>query len=272
MAELICTYCGTSNTVHSEYLILCGGCGKKLKGSFQEWKTTHPAGTFQQYLDQLTAAGEAEQKSRVVQSITRSRARIAGWTTAIVLLAAMTLGYLYVSGIWQPGKSSMYATSREVLEREWTRYTCGQFGLSVELPGKPVKVTEEESQGVEKEQFIYHPEKGFQAELTGLRMTGKQLDLENATNQLISRIAGIPGVSNVKFQAAPLMSDQIPGVLLTGTLDEDGSSLDFHCAVFVRSANSWSVVVRHLSGDPVGAECAEKLIDSIEINYFASPV
>jgi hypothetical protein len=267
--ELICTYCGTANDLHSEYLVLCAGCGKKLKGSFPEWKKNNKSGTFRDYLNQLAAIGEQKNKQKSAEVKTQSRARIAGWATAIFLIAILISGYLYFSGSWKPGSTSVYATPGQVLNDEWSRYTGSRFGLSVELPAPPEEM---EGNGTNKEEhFTYHPKKGFTVTLTG-RQSAVSMDLEKVATEALNEIMNGMGISNVKYQTAPIMAGDIPGLVLFGTLEEHGTVLDFRCAVFVKSVNSWLVIVKSLNGDPVGTECAERVMESIEINYFGSPV
>lgn len=268
MAELVCQHCGSPNQVNSEYLVFCHACGKRLRGTFTEWKKDHHDGSFSEYKAHL------QKQSHLVAgntSFVRPKSGkkvlwfVAGFLIAAAGVVILTRGTAFTG-------SGLRLTPSEMLKSPWKRYTCGRFGLSVELPGKMDKETVANEGDTQTEQYTFHPPNGFQATLTSVKHTEKVTGLETLATETLNSIMNQPGVAGVRYEVAPIQTGDIPGILVQGTLERDGVGEIFYAALFVKSLNTWKVHIRHLAGDENGAQAADRILDSVEINYFGTHV
>jgi hypothetical protein len=268
--ELICQNCHTPNQVHSEYLVFCQGCGKKLKGTFAEWKKQNLGGTFVQYTDHLN---ETEKQRKSAAASAGSGKSLKGKMKGMaLLLTALLLGGYFIYRNYSPAAGGLRLTPGNVMEKQWKRYTCGRFGLSVELPGKLVNARASGKDQQETEAYSYSPEKGFQADLISIRYKDKTIGIEEAVNEAVNTVLNQPGVTGVKYEVIPFTNGDIPGLLVRGTLEREGIREVFYSAVYVKTVNVWQVHLRHLWGDETGAEAASRVLESVEINYFGTPI
>ncbi|HEX5002108.1 MAG TPA: hypothetical protein VFW78_06405 [Bacteroidia bacterium] len=273
MAQLVCTHCGFANEVRSEYLILCNNCGKKLGGTFNEWKKEHPGKSFNAYKEYLDAEHLKIQAETEGGKVREKNAGIAGTITTVVLIVVLVGAYLYRSNRLSFFSQTVGTTPSSILKGEWKRYTCGRFGLSVMLPGKMKEIKESEAEaGTETESFHYDSGSGLEGTFRAQNHNIVTTDLETAVNRAVNRIVNKPGVSDVNYNAAPVSSGDLQGLLIEGTFNEEGYMMSFYCAVYVKTSLEWEVTVRHLKGDENGAEAAQRILDSVEINYFGSSV
>ena len=268
MAELICQRCGSSNPVNSEYLVFCHSCGKRLKGTFTEWKKEHQDGSFSDYKEQLVRKSASGQSRK--QSSNNAPFKKVIWAAAVLLIVGAG-AWMFTKGPSLTG-NGLRLTPGEMLNTPWKRYTCGRFGLSVELPGKLDKETVADEPDAETEKYVFHPSKGFQATLVSVKHRNKVTGLETLATEAVNAVMNQPGVSGVRYEVAPFQAGDIPGLLIRGALERDGVREIFYTALFVKSLNTWEVQLRHLYGDENGAEAVTRVLDSVEINYFGTPV
>jgi len=273
LAQLLCTNCGFANEVRSEYLILCDNCGKKLSGTFNEWKKEHPGKSFSDFKEYLESQNLQIQVEKQVGKVRKKNAGIAGVLTATILVVLLAGGYLYRTNRFNFFSGTIRTTPASILNDDWKRYTCGRFGLSVMLPGKMKEIKESGSEsGTEVEAFQYDSGGGFEAIFRAQNHNNVTTDLETAATRAVSRIVSRPGVSDVNYNAAPVSSGDLQGLLIEGTFSEEGHVMSFYCAVYVKTALEWEVAIQHLKGDENGVEASERVLNSVEINYFGSAV
>ena len=269
-----CTHCGYENLLKTEYLTFCEQCGKKLPENFPEWKRLHPSKDFEDFKKSVAHG--------IVQIHRRNKQKRIPLITAIsvtVILMIITVSLLFFSlhgdlaGLFLPGK-----TPASVLNHEWQRFTYGKYGFSIESPLKLEK-TELKIPDVYKNQvkniesFYYRPSRGFQLLLTSvLYEEGIAANLNGAAVGAMNEMINQPGVSNVEFKQSPLMNNDVIGILLEGSYHENDVFMRFRCAVYTRLSNMWSLMVTYRDQDEVGKKAAEKVLESVEINYYVKSI
>lgn len=192
----------------------------------------------------------------------------------MILIIAGTAIYFYFSGnelklLLLPGN-----TSEKILEKEWSRNTYGRFGLSIETPGKleekeidvPVKYRQHLK---ETAAFMLQPSQSLQAKVVfNLFNEGVGITLDGAAATVLNELINQPSITNVEFTRSPVSNNKVIGVLVDGYYHDNGVFMRFQYVVYTRKSNMWSVWVSYRDTDITGSKVAERIMNSLEINYF----
>jgi len=269
-----CTNCGYDNPLKTEYLTFCEHCGKKLPVNFPEWKRLHPTKEFDDFKKSVGTgipSIQVKHKQNRIPLVTAIAVAVLLMIITVVMLFFSSQGDL--AGLFLPGK-----TPGSVLNHEWQRFTYGKYGLSIESPvrleKKELEIPEAYKEQVKEiESFYYRPSRGFQLLITSvLYEEGITANLNGAAVGAMNELINQPGVSNVEFKQSPLMNNDVVGLLLEGSYNENDIFMRFHCAVYTRQSLMWNVMVTFRDQDEVGKKAAEKVLESIDINYYVKSI
>ncbi len=272
MYYIECSHCGFLNLIKTEYLTFCERCGKKLPHNFVEWSPHHPGKTF---ADFKKATGE-----RIAEEPANSRNKWSFIKIAwiMILIIACTAIYFYFSGnelkqLLLPGN-----TSEKILAKEWNRNTYGRFGLSIETPGKPeeteIEVPVKYRQHLkETAAFMLQPSRSLQIKVvSSLFNEGVGIKPDGAAATVLNELINQPSITNVEFTRSPVSNNKAIGVLVEGFYHDNGVFMRFQYAVYTRKSNMWSVWVSYRDTDNTGRKVAERIMNSLQINYFIKAI
>jgi hypothetical protein len=123
------------------------------------------------------------------------------------------------------------------------------------------------------ESFVYHPSKSFQLVLSSVIFEeGLSVNLRGAATVTINELVGRPGVSNVEFKQSPLMNNDVRGILMEGSYHENEVFLHFQYAVYCRHSIMWRAWVSFHDSDLNGKKIANRMMESVEINYSVKSI
>jgi hypothetical protein len=267
MYYLKCPNCGFLNPFRTEFLTFCGSCGKKLHPNYPDWIRDHPGKTIREFRDQYcTQTGLPANTS----APRRRDLRILLWTGAGL---AVFLILFLVSG--RSGfRIFPDETPQSVISGNWVKFTYGKYGLSVETPERLTKrnvvpTASHEQYIFDMESFSYDSERGFGVVISSIvYREGTRVNLQGAANEAVNELFRQPGISQVEFTQSPISYNDVRGMLLEGTYYERDVFSRFECAVYVRKSNLWQVFVTYRANDHNGKKAAERVMGSIEINYY----
>ena len=160
------------------------------------------------------------------------------------------------------------------LSGKWDRYHYGKYGLSLSTPEKfredKIKIPVNYKDRIQDmESFSWHPAKGFRIFIVNVLYREKiPVNLRQVATGTITELVSRPGVTNVEYRQSPVMYDNVDGLMLEGNFHENQVFLRFQSVLYVRRSNAWTVTVIYNDSDPTGKEVAERVMESIEINYF----
>jgi len=270
-----CTNCGHLNEIKSEYLIFCSSCNKKLENNYPDWIKTNPKKNLEDYKKLMCISEEAIQQIAINTKPNKAKGIKYGIGFAIVFAIFYVLAQL---GGEEIVKLFNYEkTSKEVLDQEWIKQTCGNFGLSVETPFVMTKTDlplPENVRGVidVMDVYDYMTEKGFKVLINSIKYSPAigSVNLPGAASGSVNEMQKQPGVTDFDYAEEEINKGSIPGIKQTGTYKQNGISVEFINTGFAEGLILWQVVVVYQSQDEVGQIAAKRVIESIEINKDSS--
>lgn len=273
MYFLKCDFCGYDNPLKTEYLTFCENCGKKLNDAFSDWKKHHPSGTFEEY---KSSTGQKEKVPHVRKH--RYGISFKAMVTGLLLFASAGMLYLITSTGNLTDLFLPQTLKKETLQEKWQRYNYGKYGLTVSTP---VRLEEDKlkipvayhDRVQDMESYSWHPAKGFRVFIINvLYREGIPVSLQHVAAGTINELINKPGVTNVEYRQSPLMYEDVVGIRLEGNFHQNEVFLRFQSVLYVRRSNVWTVTVIYNDNDATGKEVAEKVMESIEINYFGAVI
>jgi len=277
MYYLKCNHCGHANELKTEFLTFCNQCGKKLSANFQEWSKEHPGASFDDYKKMVGTTDLQVLKEGPFQK-KKKFPIIAGVLVGVAFMGLFTYYMTNMSGVSILSLLRSGKTPDSIIQSKWERYNFGRFGLSLEAPVKPEMVElaipdEVKQQIKEMETFQYAPLKGFEMMVSSvLYSEGITASLEGAANGSLNEIVKKPGVSNFEFKDSPVTYNEVNGVLINGSFHLNGVFMRFSTVIYTRNSHMWQVLVSWQDQDANGKIAAERILDSVEINYYVKTI
>lgn len=277
MYYLKCNHCGHANELKTEFLTFCNQCGKKLSSNFQEWSKEHPGASFDDYKKMVGTTDLQVLKEGPFQK-KKKFPIIAGVLVGVAFMGFFMYAMTNMSGINILSLLRSGKTPDSIIQSKWERYNFGRFGLSLEAPVKPevveLAIPDEVKQQIkEMETFQYAPLKGFEMMVSSvLYSEGITASLEGAANGALNEIVNKPGVSNFEFKDSPVTYNEVNGVLINGSFHLNGVFMRFSTVIYTRNSHMWQVLVSWQDQDTNGKIAAERILDSVEINYYVKTI
>ncbi len=267
MHYLKCAHCGFHNPFKTEFLTFCGSCTRKLIPNYPEWIRENPEKSVRDFRVLYCVDSPTISVGAKYSFLNKKRLIRIGIATGILLIVLYATGSF--RGVFFPDE-----TPSRILTSDWVKFTYGKYGLSVE---SPVKLTSREVKsppGYEQfifdmESFAYDPPEGFNVIVSSILYNeGTRVNLEGAATGTINELFNQPGITQVEFNQSPISYNDVRGILLEGTYFEKGVFSRFECALYARKSNLWQVFVNYRADDGNGKVAAERVMGSIEINYY----
>ncbi len=265
-----CEHCNFLNPFKTEFVTFCSQCGKKLGNNFPDWHKKNPEKTIRDFKNEvavLKTDAEPEKKNPVQRKSRSFRPLI---FILVILLAVAVYSFFLtdISGIFLPGKADA-----ELLTSKWERVIYGKYGVTLSSPEKLKSVSPEYSVEAkpfiqDAESYLYRPSKKFRLNVTGvLFKEGVQLSMQGAVSGFASTLINTNDISHVEFTHSSLNSAELQGELIEGTYIDEDEFMRFQCAIYIRNSNLWQVLVSYPDKDDIAKKIAEKMMESLEINY-----
>jgi hypothetical protein len=270
MHYLKCNNCGKFNEIKSEYQSFCNTCGIKMANNFPEWRKKHPGGRLDDYLHSVCVT-----ESEIVETPVVIKSNRKGWkylaAFAIAFAIFYAIGELAGEAIVDFFRSS--GTSKEILNKEWTRETYGEYGLTVETPEKLTRselpIPDRVKQVLDKmDTYSYSRTEGFAIMINCVRYKPEigAVNLQGAANGSIAEMKTQSGVTNFTYTEDPFTKNDLPGFIQKGSYNKDGTGVEFINTGFANGLVLFQVMVAYQPEDKNGKLAAERVIESIEID------
>lgn len=276
MHFLKCKNCGHLNEVKSEYLTFCSICNKKLDNNFSGWKKSNPDKSLEDFKQLICISDEEIQKSNSEKKLKKPK-KFKYWIVFVAVFVVVfsfsyVIAYFGVETIVKYIKSEK--TSKDVLDKKWTREAYGDYGLSIETPAKLVKsempLPDNIKQYIDNmDYYEYVSEKGFKIIINSAKYNPAvgETNLQGAANGSIQEMKNESGVTDFTYDEEYISKDDIPGFIQNGTFRISGVDVEFINTGFASGLIFWQVMVVFQSDDDVGRIAAKRVIGSIEINH-----
>jgi hypothetical protein len=140
----------------------------------------------------------------------------------------------------------------------WTRYSPGECGLSIALPGElqPLNTPVPDSpQVVSVKNYIYKG--GDMAILVSHGVSIDEAAVKAEAEGFFKGLGSTPTVSNMDYSIDPGTEERVS---MRATYKQNGGSLGFEGFVDVRGKNSWVVGVVYQLGSATGLEIGKKAL------------
>ncbi len=270
MDFLKCNHCGHMNEVKTPYQSFCDACNKKIDNSFPEWSQKNPNKTFDDFR-KLICISEADMKANMAKEKPK-RKSLVYWIVFFVSFTVFTVAGTFGGEAFMKFLRSE-KTSKEILDKEWSRQTYGHIGLTLETPFQLTKTDLKLPDNIkalveQMETYIYDSEKGvkvFVNSATYKPVIGEG-NLQGAADGSVAEVKSQKGVTNFVYTQEWTNYGDIPGFIQRGSFDQDGIKINFINVGFVQGLNMWQVMAGYQANDEVGRIAAERIIASVEIN------
>lgn len=269
---LQCTHCGHMNEMKSEYVVFCTSCGQKLENNFTNWQRRNPGGTFDEYKqnaclteNQLPPKLPAKKNKPLKQKI---------------LIVAITTLFAVI-GSWL-GSSALTAirnsikTDEKVLSEQWVKKTYGSFGITLETPWElksspPPPLQESVQRMIEHfESFESENDNQFKIGINAAKYNPeetRELSLQGGADGAVNGVKNMQGVTNFTYSEDNYSVSGLPAIIQRGSYTQDGIKLGFINVVTAKDFNYWQVMVLRRENDDIAKKAAERIIQSIQIDY-----
>ncbi|MCF8298384.1 MAG: hypothetical protein K9J13_12630 [Saprospiraceae bacterium] len=270
MHYLKCKNCQHLNEVKTEYLTFCSNCNKKLDNNFSVWKKSNPDKSLEDF-KQLICISE-EEIQRLNSQITPKKPRKLKYWIAFAFVFAFFYGIAYFFGETVIRYLKSEKTSKEVLDKKWTREAYGNFGLTVETPVKIPKSNMELPARIKQyveimDYYVNESDKGFKIVISSMKYKSEvgELSLQGGADGAMKEMKNQSEISDLTYTEEELYKDDVPGIIQKGTLKISGINAELINTIFLSGHNSYQVMVLFQSDDDVGRIAANRVIESIEI-------
>ena len=277
MIYLKCSKCGHLNEVNTQYLTFCAGCNKKLENNYASWQVFNPEGSFGDYKQQVCLT---EEKANAVPPSAKKKLN-KGKLAKLSLAGVLAITLFFAAGQYAVYAASKVNSSLEgekisaaIIAQKWSQETYGIYGLSIETPVRlnranlplPANIRD----AIEHmDVFRYESLKGIQILVSSIRykQVVDSISLQGAANGSTNEARLQPGVTDFKYIEEPHNLGNIRGFLQKGAYRLDGQVIEFQNTGFVKELNLWQVWVAYSADDETGRKLADRIINSIKIDY-----
>ena len=269
-----CENCGHLNPLKTEFVTFCEQCSRRLHQNFPEWIKTNPGKSLQDFRNEICVQKNGVTSNAFSQKKINKKIVLIPLIFIFILIAGA--GYFYSEKIRDFFLSAK--TPDTVLKSKWEKHLVGKYGLSMMLPEKLDKSTPDIPSDYQKfikdaESYSYHPSKNFNVVVNSvLFQEGVQLNLQGAYQGMMNELAGKQDVSNLEFKESPVVSDDVMGVFVEGSFHEKGIFMRFQGIIYMRKSNMWQVVVTYCDDDVVGNNVADRIMESVTVDYFVKTI
>jgi hypothetical protein len=94
-----------------------------------------------------------------------------------------------------------------------------------------------------------------------------ELNMQGAADGAVNEVKGMQGVTNFVYSEDSYSVRNLPGFIQRGTYTQNGYHIAFVNIGIVKDLNYWQVMVLSRRDDKVAEQAAERIIQSIQINY-----
>ena len=274
---LQCNNCGNRNEMKSEYVVFCTSCGQKLDNNFTQWQRRNPGGTFEDFKrnacfteDQLPPAIPIK-KGKILKSRSLKEKILIVVITTIFAAVGSWLGSAAVTALKNNKK-----TDEKVLSEQWVKKTYGTYQLTLETPWElksstPPPLPENIKRMLEKmETFETSNNDQFKVGVILAKYNPAEigeLNMQGAADGAVNEVKGMQGVTNFVYSEDSYSVSNLPGFIQRGTYTQNGYHIAFINIGIVKDLNYWQVMVLSRRDDKVAEQAAERIIQSIQINY-----
>ncbi len=274
---LLCTYCGQMNEMVSEYVVFCTSCGQKLDNNFTHWQRRNPGGTFDDYKQNICFA-ENQLPPKFPSKRGRSlKSRPLKEKILIVVITTLFAGI----GSWL-GSSAVSAirnskkTDEKVLSEQWVKKTYGSYGLSIETPwelrpSQSPPLQQNVENVIERMETFGNNDKSddFVINVNTIKYKTElgEVNVYGGASGAINGLKNTPGVSNFTYTQDEHSIGDLPGYILRGNYLHQGVEIEFVSIISGKDLVAWQVMLMGRKKDDVFREMAERIIQSIQIDY-----
>lgn len=269
---LQCTHCGHMNEMKSEYVVFCTSCGQKLENNFTNWQRRNPGGTFDEYKQDACFA-----ENQLPPKLPAKKNRPLKQKILIVAITTLFAGI----GSWL-GSSAVTAlrnskkTDEKVLSEQWVKKTYGSFGITLETPWElksspPPPLHESVQRMIEKlESFESEKDDQFKIGLNAAKYNPaetRELSLQGGADGAVNEVKNMPGVANFIYSEDNYSISNLPAIIQRGSYTQNGFKIGFINIITTKDFNYWQVMVFRRENDEIAKKAAERIIQSIQIDY-----
>lgn len=274
---LQCNNCGNRNEMKSEYVVFCTSCGQKLDNNYTQWQRRNPGETFEDFKrkacfteDQLPPAIPIT-KGKMLKSRSLKEKILIVVITTIFAAVGSWLGSAAVTALKNNKK-----TDEKVLSEQWVKKTYGTYQLTLETPWElksstPPPLPENIKRMLEKmETFETSNDNQFKVGVIEAKYNPAEigeLNMQGAADGAVNEVKGMQGVTNFVYSEDSYSVRNLPGFIQRGTYTQNGYHIAFINIGIVKDLNYWQVMVLSRRDDKVAEQAAERIIQSIQINY-----
>lgn len=159
---------------------------------------------------------------------------------------------------------------RSILTSQWTRYSPGQSGISLLLPGEPQPepmVIPESLRSTVKEVHLYsYAFKDFHVEMWDtLYIESVPKDFKHAVDSAVSNIKQSAAITEYQDTISPITISGRSGILLAASFKRHGTKLEFKAVMIGDDSELRQVIITYSASDRDEAVAAQRVLDSIQL-------
>lgn len=272
---LKCNNCGNLNEIKSEYMVLCTSCGKKMENNFTEWQRRNPGKNFEDYrLSVGMAENQLPPEIPKKKNTLKSRPLKEKIFIVIFTVIAASIGSIIGQKAMEAYQNRNKKTKTETSNQQWIKKTYGINGITIETPWELSKMPTQ-SQMSQLSDFAEYFEmyENSDKESVKVVLTSTKykpeiiINMQGAADGTINGLKNQKSVSDFIYDEKPYSLDSIPGYIQTGKFKLKGEPVEFTIFGFNKGQYFKQIVISTKQNDANAKETAERIMNSIELNW-----
>lgn len=256
-------------------MVLCTSCGKKMENNFTEWQRRNPGKNFEDYrLSVGMAENQLQPEIPKKKNTLKSRPLKEKIFIVIFTVIAASIGSIIGQKAMEAYQNRNKKTKTETSNQQWIKKTYGINGITIETPWELSKMPTQ-SQMSQLSDFAEYFEmyENSDKESVKVVLTSTKykpeiiINMQGAADGTINGLKNQKSVSDFIYDEKPYSLDSIPGYIQTGKFKLKGEPVEFTIFGFNKGQYFKQIVISTKQNDANAKETAERIMNSIELNW-----